>query len=303
MTRRHGLSLIELLIVLTVIALLVGLTLPAVQKIRESARRTESVNNLKQVGLALHMYHDTNGDLPGVLDVLKDTLSTTRDWDVPVLGALVPFIESEPPRFPSAPSNDDERYAVEPHRKTFMSPADPTIAFAKRFDAPSSYAANYTALEGRPRLDTGFSDGTSSTLAVVERYFQARQVTHPQGPITTNSSYKIYRTNYLDFRNEVAFCHERRPTFADRGVREDVYPVTFTAPDGTARTRSSVPGMTFQVKPTLEGAWSGVPQTPFAAGLPTLLFDGSVRTLSPRIDEYVFWGAVTRDKGEVLGDW
>lgn len=61
--------------------------------------------------------------------------------------------------------------------------------------------------------------------------------------------------------------------------------------------------MTFQVKPTLEGAWSGVPQTPFSAGLPTLLFDGSVRTLSPRIDEYVFWGAVTRDKGEVLGDW
>jgi hypothetical protein len=123
------------------------------------------------------------------------------------------------------------------------------------------------------------------------------------GPMTTKSKYNYQLTNFDQASGETAFSPERRASFADRGIREDVYPVTFTGPDGLSRTRSSVPGYTFQVKPTLEGAWSGVPQTPFSGGLPTLLFDGSVRTIRGGVDEYVFWGAVTRDKGEVLTDW
>ncbi len=95
---------------------------------------------------------------------------------------------------------------------------------------------------------------------------------------------------------------ERRATFADRGNSEEVYPIT-TVDNSSSSSRSSVPGYTFQVKPKPIDAWSGVPQTPFSAGLPTLLFDGSVRTLSPSIDERLFWSAVTRDKGEVLIDW
>ena len=81
-----------------------------------------------------------------------------------------------------------------------------------------------------------------------------------------------------------------------------MYPVT-TIINGNPSTRASIPGKTFQVKPKLDDAWSGTPQTPFSAGLPVLLFDGSVRTLSPSIDERLFWSAVTRDRGEVLIDW
>lgn len=73
--------------------------------------------------------------------------------------------------------------------------------------------------------------------------------------------------------------------------------------NGSPVTRPSVPGQTFQVRPKPPDAWSGVPQTPFAAGLPALMFDGSVRTVSPKVDPSLFWGAVTRDKGEVLTDW
>ncbi len=92
-TRVRGFTLIELLVVIAIIAILIALLLPAVQQAREAARRTQCKNNLKQLGLAVHNYHDVHNKFPPGMTQARIPAGTGPFQGISVFYSILPYIE------------------------------------------------------------------------------------------------------------------------------------------------------------------------------------------------------------------
>ncbi len=202
--RRSGFSLVELLVVIGVLGVLLGLFLPAVQRVRESAARAECLNNLKQIGLALHHFHDVNGQfppLPARSDKDPHALLTWR-------ALLLPQVEQESLWAVSRRACDLEPrpWRNPPHVgmttviKLFVCPSDGRLRSPLRDHqaVPAAYSSYYGvtggySLDGTLGMSPGIRlstvrDGTSNTLLAGER----------PPPDTLESGLWYAKTRFLD---------------------------------------------------------------------------------------------------------
>jgi prepilin-type N-terminal cleavage/methylation domain-containing protein len=306
--QRRGFTLIELLIVLAIIAVLIGLLLPAVQKVREAANRIKCANNLKQLGLAAHQHHDQQGRLPPGMGFTP--LETSGVWG-PHFFHLLPYLElgnlHERARgsvaLPTGPVTiycpiNNNVYS-QPVRM-LLCPSDPSVDSGGVVPVhgiswgASCYAANsqvFAPVRGSPQGKARIAeitDGTSNTILYAEKY--ARCTSTSMG---------------LDGGTFWAYCASRNldlpppmePPFKPYHASFAIIGY-FGNPQG--------PGSKFQVLPSpfLGNCDPTRTATAHAGGMLVCLADGSVRTLAPGLSGTTWWTAVTARGGEVLGsDW
>ncbi len=187
---RHwrGFTLIELLVVIAIIAILIGLLLPAVQKVREAAARSQSQNNLKQMGLAVNNFAGTfNTQCPpgyGVFPQGSGGWQQSGAAEGTIFFHLLPYIEQQN-MYNAGNCGAGQGYlgmqlewANQPRAvKTYVAPADPSIPGTAATDYVS-YSVNLLAMcqpTGSlgwvgPRLPATFTDGTSNTILFAEAY-------------------------------------------------------------------------------------------------------------------------------------
>jgi prepilin-type N-terminal cleavage/methylation domain-containing protein/prepilin-type processing-associated H-X9-DG protein len=159
---RRAFTLIELLVVIAIIAILIGLLLPAVQKVREAAARLQCINNLKQIGLAMHSYHGVYSCLPpGYTDGNTDPNSTPDNDVGPGWGwaaSLLPYMEQDPLfkriDFTQTVGAGVNTQVSQTALRIFQCPSDgfqqPVPVYDSNFDTPVATVAhsNYVACAG-----------------------------------------------------------------------------------------------------------------------------------------------------------
>jgi prepilin-type N-terminal cleavage/methylation domain-containing protein len=331
---RPAFTLIELLVVIAIIAILIGLLLPAVQKVRESASRTQCTNNVKQIALAVHNFHDTHKVLPPLLGPVppKKYLSSAPTA-VPVSNPffqILPFIEQETryketfwgtvppannspdgqtwgpgysPWGPTSAGGENHLVGV----KLYACPSDPSIPVDMVAGPVRMNAGKTPVYDANPALTSYaanahvFGDvGLDATVGEVFAGYTARNRV-PTNIQDGTSNTILFAERYGRCGNFTAHDNGNGGNAAMWWGADPALPAFAVYTQG--------PNSLFQVQPQpWQPGGSGCDpyraSTAHSGVMIVALADSSVKSISSGIDPSTWWRAVTSNEGKSIGtDW
>lgn len=315
---RRAFTLIELLVVIAIIAILIALLLPAVQQAREAARRTECKNKMKQLGLALHNYHDTYNVFPMsyTTDGIFDVRTRGRSWMIGIL----PYIElanlysTHDQNAPIAPAvtspiptpytpNTIVAMTVVP---AFLCPSDPSSGVGKlagrsNLTGDAFGVNNYKAVAGNNWAwssangnfiyihPTGRNSGSNNGLDAGNGWM-CRNNRGASGPFTTKMR------DITDGTSNTLFVGEALPGRCSHSTWYFFNHTTATCaiPLNYYQKNLTIPASDWPTNYSFASAHTG--------GGQFLMGDGAVKFISENIDLQLYRNAATISGGEVLGE-
>jgi len=291
-SRRPAFSLFQLLVVLAFLLVLLALLLPAVQKVRQSASRMQSQNNLKQMALAIHNYNDVYGKLPPGVD----------DENFSASAKLLPFVEQDNVYkmidFKKSIDHKDNEAMRAVRIKVFMSPLDEVMEVKKEY-GPTNYLWNHLVFyhNSAARIPASFPDGTSNTIITGETL---KGDNSPQA-VTVKRQHVMLKKEDLKglkddagvkpFKDDKNIASDRCASWMDGRFLQGTF-------NGRLKINDERPDVSCAGLGGVSALRSNLPMVTVA------MCDGSVRNVSASISHTTWKAVMTPNGGEVLGaDW
>ena len=287
---RSAFTLVELLVVIAIIGILIGMLLPAVQQVRDAARRADSMNRLRQAALATHGFESAMMQFPPSITTVSN-MNGKRYQRGSCFLQILPFVEQQ--NLLDLTSASSDYYGV--YRLPlgfFNNPLDGSGGNSGIYNDPAwgpygviGYGANYLALgwvRSGNRVNTlnmgNMYDGTSNTIFYAERY---------SGMLNADGMTNVDAVYYNIWAYGEEFWYQWNPIFA-------AYPENSANPVLAHR---------FQVAPT-EGFASATvnplrAHSTRSSGILTAYGDGSTHMINAGVDDEIWYAALTPDQGEV----
>lgn len=333
--RRQGFTLIELLVVIAIIAVLIALLLPAVQQAREAARRTQCKNNVKQIGLALHNYHDTYLAFP-IGSRWGGTAGGTVSWGQSWWVGILPYVDQAPffnkwnhelpdsgftgnatsyaqfkgQRMPFAkcPSSSLDDLCVT--NSTWLSAVSNYTGIAGAYPDPGTHSPDINLLIASTGNTPYVSWTPFSSRGGVLFYLSKINIRD----ITDGTSNTMMVAEQSDIGRNGALKYDCTSS-ASWGMWMGADPQLATATSGTPSTDGRIFNVTtVRYAPGYNTFWaSGVLPLDAGAnnpinsahvgGVHVLLCDGAVRFVNNNVDMTTWYRLATRDDGQVIGEF